>query len=134
MPPTNAPGGEKKVGNFFFVNFFLSPVAGQVVDVGASWPGGAALPRVDLAFDPIGKKSENFSKSRGRPSSRCRSVSGRPIALLRVDLAFDPIEKKVKIFLSPVAGQVVDVGASRAGGAALLRVDLGFGPIGDGCL
>ena len=87
------------------------------------------------AVDPGGEKKvgnffcQFFSKSRGRPSSRCRSVSGRPIALLRVDLAFDPIEKKVKIFLSPVAGQLVDVGASRAGGAALLRVDLAFDPI-----
>ena len=59
MPPTKAPGGEKKL-EIFFVNFFLSPVAGQVVDVGASWPGGAALPRVDLAFDPIGKKVKIF--------------------------------------------------------------------------
>ena len=143
------------------MKIFLSPVAGQVVDVGASRAGGVALVGVDvdrsyrkkvcaaalfivstrgspfshrfltLSISVRSKKSENFSKSRGRPSSRCRSVSGRPTALLRVDLAFDPIEKKVKIFLSPVAGQVVDVGASRAGEAALLRVDLGFGPIGE---
>ena len=33
---------------------FLSPVAGQVVDVGASRAGGAALLRVDLGFGPIG--------------------------------------------------------------------------------
>ena len=38
------------------VKIFLSPVAGQVVDVGASRAGGAALLRVDLAFDPIEKK------------------------------------------------------------------------------
>ena len=59
MPPTKAHGGEKKL-EIFFVNFFLSPVAGQVVDVGASWPGGAALPRVDLALGPIGKKVKIF--------------------------------------------------------------------------
>ena len=38
------------------MKFFLSPVAGQVVDVGTSWAGGAALLRVDLAFGPIGEK------------------------------------------------------------------------------
>ena len=32
----------------------FSPVAGKVVHVGASWPGGAALLRVDLGFGPIG--------------------------------------------------------------------------------
>ena len=38
------------------MKFFLSPVAGQVVDVGACWPGGVALLRVDLGFGPTGEK------------------------------------------------------------------------------
>ena len=129
---------------------FLSPVAGQVVDVGACCAGGVALLRVDLAFRPIGeKKSEKFSKSRGRPSSRCRRVLGRPVALLRVDVENFPIaprkillhapagshlttirrgtllgEKFSKFFLSALAGQVVDVGASLAGGLTRRRVDV----------
>ena len=49
-------GGEKKSRIFFSKNF-LSPVAGQVVDVGVSWAGGVALLRVDLTFGPIGEKS-----------------------------------------------------------------------------
>ena len=72
------------------------------------------------------KKFENvfvdfFSKSRGRPSSRCRSVLSRRgcPALSRSPFRSDR-KKKVKIFLSPVAGQAVDVGASWAGEAALL--------------
>ena len=53
------------------LKMFQSPVAGRVVDVGGSWPGGAALLRVDLAFFPIGeKKSENFSKSRSGPDTQ----------------------------------------------------------------
>ena len=82
-----------------FSKFFLSALAGQVVDVGASRAGGLTRRRVDVD-SPIGrlrprdnwvaalrsdrrkKKSEIFSKSRGRPSSRCRSISGR-----RVDTA-----------------------------------------------
>ena len=39
------------------MKFFLSPVAGQVVDVGACWPGGVALLRVDLGFGPTGEGS-----------------------------------------------------------------------------
>ena len=51
------------------------------------------------------KKIENVSKSRGRPSSRCRGSWPGGAALLRVDLAFFPIgEKKVKIFPSPDRG------------------------------
>ena len=38
------------------VKIFQSPVAGRVVDVGGSWPGGAALLRVDLGLGPIGEK------------------------------------------------------------------------------
>ena len=95
------------------------------------------------------KKSENFSKSRGRPSSRCRRVLGRLVALLRVDVENFPIaprkillhapagshlttirrgtlvgEKFSKFFLSALAGQVVDVGASLAGGLTRRRVDV----------
>ena len=63
------------------------------------------------------KKSEKISKSRGRPSSRCRRVlrrRGCP-APSRSRFPSDRRKKKVKNFLSPVAGQVVDVGASWAG-------------------
>ena len=38
------------------LKMFQSPVAGRVVDVGGSWPGGAALLRVDLGLGPIGEK------------------------------------------------------------------------------
>merc|ERR1712121_118525 len=80
---------------------FLSPVAGQVVDVGAS--RARRLPCSQSGSNSIRskkkkKKSENFSKSRGRPSSRCRSVSGPPTALLPVGEQFDPIEKKSENF------------------------------------
>ena len=88
------------------MKFFLSPVAGQVVDVGALSARRAVLLLVDFDNFPIaprkillhapagshlttirrgkllGEKFQNFSKSRGRPSSRCRSISGR-----RVDTA-----------------------------------------------
>ena len=49
------------------------------------------------------KKSEKFSKSRGRPSSRCRSASRRPVALLRLDVENFPIAPR-KILLHAPAG------------------------------
>ena len=48
------------------LKMFQSPVAGRVVDVGGSWPGGAALLRVDLAFFPIGEKKVKIFPSPDR--------------------------------------------------------------------
>ena len=102
--------------------------------------GGGGWTRIRPEVAVAAKKKSDFffkkfSKSRGRPSSRCRSVLARRGCPAPSRSCFrSDRRKKVKFFLSPVAGQVVDVRASRAGGAALLRVDLGFGPIGDGSL
>ena len=89
------------------MKFFLSPVVGQVVDVGACWPGGVALLRVDLGFGPSGEKKVKIflSPVAGQVVDVGTSWAGGA-ALLRVDLAFGPIgEKKMKILPSPVAGQ-----------------------------
>ena len=48
------------------MKIFQSPVAGRVVDVGGSWPGGAALLRVDLGLGPIGEKKVNIFLSPDR--------------------------------------------------------------------
>ena len=82
----------------------FSPVAGQVVHVGASWPGGAALLRVDLAFDPIRKKVKIFlSPVAGQVVDVGAFWSGGA-ALLRVDIAFDPIGKKSENFSKSRSG------------------------------
>ena len=53
-------GGERACAlyavSLLCLEFFLSPVAGQVVDVGARLAGGVALLRVDLGFGPTGEK------------------------------------------------------------------------------
>ena len=98
-----------------------------------AWRGCPAPSRSRFRSDR--KKSENFSKSRGRPSSRCRSVSGRPIALLRVDVNFFPIAPR-KILLHALAGShltTIRRGNVRARGSAAHLWYVAVGGSDDNC-
>ena len=82
MPPTKAPGGEKKL-EFFFCQFF-SKSRGRPSSRCRSVLARRGCPAPSRSrFGSDRKKSENFSKSRGQLISRCRSIFGR-----RVDTAW----------------------------------------------
>ena len=85
------PTGEKKV------KIFLSPVAGQVVDVGTSWAGGAALLRVDLAFAPIGEKKVKIFLSPDRGPTPSGSSTN---SLYRAVLSSRPLPHIIRHFLT----------------------------------